>query len=75
MSEKLYTTFEQFYPYYLQEHRKTGTRITHFIGTSAFLLLAVYAIFTFKLWFLLFGVFAAYGMAWIGHFFIEKNDY
>ncbi|MHB8403075.1 MAG: Mpo1-like protein, partial [Bacteroidia bacterium] len=33
MSEKEYKTFQEFYPYYLNEHSQVGTRITHFIGT------------------------------------------
>lgn len=73
MSEKVYKSFAEFYPYYLTEHRKTGTRVTHFIGTTAFLLLLIYAILVQWWWGVLIGITAAYGMAWIGHFFIEKN--
>ncbi len=73
MHEKRYTSFSEFYPYYLNEHRKTGTRVTHFIGTSAFLLLVIFAILKMWWWAILIGVAAAYGMAWVGHFFIEKN--
>ncbi len=73
MAEKEYKTFEEFYPYYLNEHRQLGTRITHFIGTSLFLLLTISAII--KLQILLFaaGIVSAYLFAWMGHFFIEKN--
>lgn len=68
-----FASFQEFYPYYLNEHTKTGTRITHFIGTSAFFAFLVYAAFSGWWWGMAAGVVAAYGMAWIGHFFIERN--
>lgn len=73
MAERIYKSFKEFYPYYLTEHRKKGTRITHFIGTSLFLLLVLYSIISLNGWMLLLGVVLAYGWAWVGHFFIEKN--
>lgn len=71
--QKRYTSFNEFYPYYLSEHRKTGTRVTHFIGTTAFFALLFYAAFSGWYWGVLIGIASAYGMAWIGHFFIERN--
>lgn len=73
MEQKTYTSFREFYPYYLNEHGKTGTRITHFVGTTAFIVLLIYGLLTFTWWFIAAGIVAAYGMAWVGHFFIEKN--
>jgi hypothetical protein len=73
MSQKKYTSFKDFYPYYLSEHRETGTRITHFIGTSLFFVFTAAAIVLGKWWLVLIGIISAYTMAWIGHFFIEKN--
>jgi hypothetical protein len=73
MAEKRYTSFKEFYPYYLTEHKRVGTRITHFVGTTAFLLFLAYAVLTFWWWGILIGIACAYGMAWIGHFFIERN--
>ena len=73
MADKEYKTFEEFYPYYLNEHRKLGTRVTHFIGTSLFFILAIMAIIQINGFILLAGVVCAYFFAWIGHFFIEKN--
>ena len=67
------SSFKEFYPYYLDEHRKTGTRVTHFIGTSLFLYFIFMLIFTGNGWNLLYGALCGYGFAWIGHFFIEKN--
>ena len=73
MEEKEYKTFEEFYPYYLNEHRQLGTRISHFIGTTLFFLFAFYSFVTMQLLFLLAGIVSAYAFAWVGHFFIEKN--
>ncbi|UTW60850.1 DUF962 domain-containing protein [bacterium SCSIO 12741] len=73
MSSRKYKSFQEFYPYYLSEHREKGTRILHFIGTTLFLLLVSWAIWSLNAWFILGGVVAAYGCAWIGHFFVEKN--
>jgi hypothetical protein len=73
MADKEYKTFEEFYPYYLNEHRQVGTRVTHFIGTSLFFILAITALIQINGFILLAGVVCAYFFAWIGHFFIEKN--
>jgi len=73
MAEKEYKTFHEFYPYYLDEHRKKGTRITHFIGTTFFFIFLALAIVQLNPWFLLPTVIVPYAFAWVGHFFIEKN--
>ncbi len=73
MQEKKFNSFEEFYPYYKDEHKKTGTRITHFIGTSLFFIFVIMSIITHQPLYILYGVISAYGFAWIGHFFIEKN--
>ena len=66
-------TFAEFYPRYLREHSRRGTRVLHFMGTSLFILLAVAAVFTGRLGLLGAGIVAAYGLAWVGHFFVEHN--
>ena len=73
MVERVYKSFKEFYPYYLTEHSKRGTRITHFIGTTLFILMVLYSLVTGNVWLFLMGIVLAYGWAWIGHFFIEKN--
>jgi hypothetical protein len=70
---KQYRSFAEFWPFYVMEHAKAGTRILHFIGTSL-LFICLAAIFVLgSAWFLLFGVVFAYGCAWTGHFLVEKN--
>lgn len=67
-----FQTFEEFWPFYVSEHRNRLSRLLHVSGT----LVAV-------LWTLLTAFFAprlvplslvfGYGPAWIGHYAIEKN--
>ena len=63
----------EFYPYYLTEHSKQSTRITHFIGTSLLFAIIAAAIIHRDLFYLVFLPIAGYGFAWIGHFVFEKN--
>ena len=67
------TSFEQFWPFYVAQHRKTSTRALHFAGTTLVLgTLAASAVAAAPWWALLAPV-AGYGPAWVGHFFFEKN--
>jgi hypothetical protein len=70
---KRFDTFAEFWPFYVMEHSRSGTRILHFIGTTLLWICIALMIFSGSAWFLLFGVVLAYGFAWTGHFFIEKN--
>jgi hypothetical protein len=64
-------SFEEFWPYYVAQHRNTTCRRLHFIGTSAALgLLAVAPVFPPAA---LAAPIAGYGLAWIGHLVFEKN--
>jgi hypothetical protein len=68
-----YASFGEFYPYYLSEHSRSGTRRLHFAGTLLVFLTLGGALATQRwafLWLLpLFG----YGFAWLGHFAVERN--
>ncbi|MBF9142535.1 DUF962 domain-containing protein [Hymenobacter properus] len=66
-------TFAEFYPRYLREHSRRGTRVLHFIGTSLFLLCLVMLCISGNWQWLVAGIVAAYGLAWVGHFFVEHN--
>lgn len=72
MSERI-QTFGQFWPYYLGEHRRSGTRILHLLGTTLAVCLWLTAVATGRWWFLLAGLVAGYAFAWVGHFFVEHN--
>jgi len=67
-----FSSFRQFYPYYLSEHADINCRRLHFIGTWLVLVALVLAI-TVSPWWLLAMPLAGYGFAWIGHFAFEKN--
>ncbi|MBA3312027.1 MAG: DUF962 domain-containing protein [Planctomycetaceae bacterium] len=65
-------TFGEFWPYYLNEHRRRGCRMLHYVGTASGLTTAGVATAT-EPWLFLATPFAAYGPSWIGHFFVERN--
>lgn len=66
--------FNEFWPYYLKAHSSPTTRNFHFAGTTAAVLTAVAGSFiTQDLTFIAIGVTVGYALAWIGHFFFEKN--
>lgn len=73
MSEP-YTSFREFYPHYLAEHRNRTCRRLHFVGSA--LVLAVLALVIggwLSAWWLLSLPVIGYGFAWVGHFAFEKN--
>ena len=67
------TTFEEFYPLYLQEHKNRTNRRLHFMGSTLGLLFFITMISIGKLMFLPLGLVIGYAFAWVGHFFFEKN--
>ena len=73
MSQPRYNSFTEFWPYYLAEHSKPGTRLLHLIGMSIALGAVVVFILMGKWWLFPLALIPGYGAAWIGHFFIEKN--
>ena len=70
-----YTSYKDFFPFYLKEHSKRNTRILHYFGTFGYLGLLASLIITQNYAFIPLILLAGYGPAWIGHFFIEKNKW
>jgi hypothetical protein len=68
-----FTSLKDFYPYYRTQHRRRGTRVLHFAGTTLFLVLAGSALAAARPSLALLAVASAYSLAWVGHFFIERN--
>ena len=68
-----FSSFAEFYPFYLGEHANRTSRRLHVVGTSVGLLQLPLALFTGSPSWLLSGVATGYAFAWIGHFFFEKN--
>lgn len=73
MSERAYSTFKDFYPYYLSEHSNKWNKVMHFIGTSLFFVTLTICIYFANPWLIFSVIVTPYLFAWIGHFFIEKN--
>ncbi|HKD38876.1 MAG TPA: DUF962 domain-containing protein [Myxococcaceae bacterium] len=73
MSAKRIESFEDFWPYYLGEHRRAGTKALHFIGTTGALTLIILSLLLRDWPLVLAALLCGYGFAWIGHFLIEKN--
>ena len=68
-----YTNYNDFFPFYLREHRKQSTRVFHYLGTIAYQVLFWTLIATQNFLFIPLILLAGYGPAWVSHFFIEKN--
>ncbi len=68
-----FASFAEFYPFYLTEHRNRICRRLHFVGSIAVIAAIVTAVITREPWWLAVAPVAGYGLAWIGHFFFERN--
>jgi hypothetical protein len=73
MSVPHFTSFEAFWPYYLQEHGNALNRRLHQAGTTAALATAVAAVALRKPALVPLALIAGYGPAWVGHFKVEHN--
>ncbi|HET6430973.1 DUF962 domain-containing protein [Dyella sp.] len=68
-----FSSFREFYPYYLGEHRNRACRRLHFAGSACVLAIVLGALASGHLVWLWLAPVAGYGFAWIGHFVFEKN--
>jgi hypothetical protein len=68
-----YKTLEEFWPYYVNEHKKPLTRQLHFVGNTNLLVWLLLALLHRSLKLAILAVVSSYLIAWIGHFFVEKN--
>lgn len=73
MSGAEYGRFSEFWPFYLSEHSKPGTRWLHFVGSTLGLASLAAAALSANPWLILLGLVIGYAFAWTGHFFIERN--
>ncbi len=71
-SVNVFHSFEEFWPFYVCEHSKPLTRALHFVGTAALIPLVAVAVAN-SLYLLLLVPVVGYGLAWVGHFLVEKN--
>jgi hypothetical protein len=68
-----FSSFAEFYPFYLGEHRDAVCRRLHVVGSALVLAALAAAILTADWRFILLMPVIGYGFAWIGHFAFEKN--
>lgn len=68
-----YSSFREFYPFYLGEHANLVCRRLHFFGSLGALGCLAVALVQRNPWWLLAALVCGYAFAWIGHFFFEKN--
>ena len=73
MNQSQFNSFTDFWPHYLSEHGKPATRALHAVGTIVAIGLLVFLIALGKWWLFPLAFVPGYGLAWTGHFFIEKN--
>ncbi len=73
MTDRAFSSFADFWPYYLSEHSKPATRLLHCVGTLVALAFVGLMIAIGKWWLFPLALVPGYGCAWVGHFFIEKN--
>lgn len=65
--------FSEFWPEYVRAHSQRGTRLLHLLGTLAGWTLLVGAIWMRRWTWILGALVISYALAWISHFFIERN--
>src|SRR5439155_20605234 len=70
--EKRFQSYEEFWPYYVAQHRHPVNRALHVLGSTLFLVCGVLGVLVSPGWLLAMPV-AGYSFAWIGHFFFERN--
>lgn len=69
-----FNSFDEFWPYYLRAHSSPATRGFHYAGNAAALIVSIGGlVFYNHLGALMIGIGFGYLLAWIGHFFFEKN--
>lgn len=68
-----FTSFDEFYPFYISQHSKPLTRIVHAIGTGLGTAIVARGLAKRRYKQALAGPIVAYGFAWFSHFVIEGN--
>ncbi|HEY6249811.1 MAG TPA: DUF962 domain-containing protein [Candidatus Angelobacter sp.] len=73
MSERTFSSYEEFFTFYLAEHSDRHNRIMHVLGTFLGLAVVVAAFVLRHPIYALGWPIVSYGFAWTGHFLMEGN--
>jgi hypothetical protein len=73
MAESEMKSFAEFWPFYVREHSRPGTRALHAVGTLTGTALLVGLAATGRWRWLPLALVPGYAAAWVGHFFVEHN--
>ncbi len=65
--------FDEFWPHYLEQHRRAGCRVMHYLAAITAVTLLVIACCAACPWTMMSVPIAAYLLAWLGHALIERN--
>ncbi|MCA8969147.1 MAG: DUF962 domain-containing protein [Planctomycetes bacterium] len=68
-----YSTFAEFWPYYMDAHKNTYCRVLHYFGAIAATSVLVFALVSGRWWWLPAAPIIGYAFAWSGHYWAEKN--
>ena len=73
MRQQELKSFAEFWPHYVAEHSRPGTRALHAAGTTTSTMLAVALVATGRWRWLPLAFVTGYAAAWAGHFLVEHN--
>ncbi|MFM8269018.1 MAG: Mpo1-like protein [Pseudomonadota bacterium] len=73
-NETIFTSFQEFWPFYLSQHQHPQCRLFHFLGTTVAVTLVAVTVLTRSFSWLFLALVLGYGFAWVGHFAFEKNQ-
>ena len=73
MADRKFSSYEEFFLFYLTQHSDARNRALHATGTISGLLFVAAMFLIREPWYALLWPVIAYGFAWTGHFLVEKN--
>ena len=73
MSAPVFSSYDEFFVFYLRAHSHPTNRFLHFCGSLLGLAVAIVVLALGHPWYVLLWPFIGYGFAWFGHFVIEGN--
>jgi hypothetical protein len=73
VAEARFTSYDEFFTFYLREHANPRNRLMHAAGTVLGLCTIIVPFAVHHPWYALLWPIVAYGFAWTGHFLIEGN--